>query len=279
MSNVAATTLCGALILLTSAELRTNAAQQPAFDVVSVKPNVSGDERSASYVQPGGRYTASNVTLRMLIKTAYQVHDDQIVGGPDWMETARFDVNGKAADTTPTAMAFIDLARLMLRRALEDRFNLTLVRDRREIPVYGLVVARSDGRLGSQLSRSDPRTCDGPWVSVPIAAGSPEPNPPSPCDSGFARSGHLGARAVEFSTLVKRLSTWADRLVVDQTGLSGRFDWDLQWTQAALSTAVADVPGVSLATAIHEQLGLKLESRRAPIDVLVIGSVERPMPD
>ena len=128
MSNVAATTLCGALILLTSAELRTNAAQQPAFDVVSVKPNVSGDERSASYVQPGGRYTASNVTLRMLIKTAYQVHDDQIVGGPDWMETARFDVNGKAADTTPTAMAFIDLARLMLRRALEDRFNLTLVR-------------------------------------------------------------------------------------------------------------------------------------------------------
>jgi uncharacterized protein (TIGR03435 family) len=279
MSIVAATTLCGAAILLTSAELSTNAAQQPAFDVVSVKPNVSGDERSASYVQPGGRYTASNATVRMLIKTAYGVHDDQIVGGPEWIDTARFDLTAKAADTTPSATAFRDLARLMLRRALEDRFNLALARDRREIPVYALVISRSDGRLGSQLVRSDSRTCDGPWTSVPIAPGLPEPNPASPCNSGFSRSGHVAARAVEFSTLVTQISGWADRLVVDRTGLSGRFDWDLQWTQAALSTAATDSPGVSLATAIQEQLGLKFESRREPTDVLVVARVERPMPD
>lgn len=285
MSNVAATAkvpataLCSALICLTSAELSTNAAQQPSFDVVSVKPNVSGDERSASYVQPGGRYTASNATVRMLIKTAYGVHDDQIVGGPEWIDTARFDLTAKAADTTPSATAFRDLARLMLRRALEDRFNLALARDRREIPVYALVISRSDGRLGSQLVRSDSRTCDGPWTSVPIAPGLPEPNPASPCNSGFSRSGHVAARAVEFSTLVTQISGWADRLVVDRTGLSGRFDWDLQWTQAALSTAATDSPGVSLATAIQEQLGLKFESRREPTDVLVVARVERLMPD
>jgi uncharacterized protein DUF3738 len=121
----------------------------------------------------------------MLIKTAYGVHDDQIVGGPEWIDTARFDLTAKAADTTPSATAFRDQARLMLRRALEDRFNLALVRDRREIPVYALVISKSDGRLGSQLVRSG----------------------------------------------------WADRLVVDRTRLSGRFDWDLQWTQAALSAA------------------------------------------
>jgi len=267
------------LVLIGAAALAPIAAQEPAFDVVSVKPNVSGDERSASYVQPGGRYTASNATVRMLIKTAYGVHDDQIVGGPDWIDTARFDVTAKAADATPTASAFRDMARLMLRRALEDRFKLALVRERREIPVYGLTVARSDGRLGPQLIRSDLRACDGPWTSVPITPGLPEPNPPSPCNSGFSRSGHVAARAVDFSTLVTQVSGWADRLVVDRTGLSGQFDWDLQWTPAALSTAPADSSGVTLATAIQEQLGLKFESRRAPIDVLVVARVERPMPD
>ena len=274
MTTTAAAALCLAMSAVTTA-----IAQSQAFDVVSVKPNVSGDERSASYVQPGGRYTASNATVRMLIKTAYGVHDDQIVGGPDWIGTARFDVTAKAADTTPSASAFRDMARLMLRRALEDRFQLALVHERREIPVYGLAVARSDSRLGPQLIRSDSRSCEGPWTSVPIAPGLPEPNPPSPCNSGFSRAGHLAARAVEFSTLVTQISGWADRVVVDRTGLSGRFDWDLQWTQSALSTSPTDSPGVSLATAIQEQLGLKFESRRAPIDVLVVARVERPMPD
>jgi uncharacterized protein (TIGR03435 family) len=274
MTTAAAAARCVAIIAVTTA-----IAQGQAFDVVSVKPNVSGDERSASYVQPGGRYTASNATVRMLIKTAYGVHDDQIVGGPDWIETARFDVTAKAADTTPAASAFRDTARLMLRRALEERFQLALVRERREIPVYGLAVARSDSRLGPQLIRSDSRSCEGPWTSVPIAPGLPEPNPPSPCNSGFSRAGHLAARAVEFSTLVTQISGWADRVVVDRTGLSGRFDWDVQWTQSALSTSPTDPPGVSLATAIQEQLGLKFESRRAPLDVLVVARVERPMPD
>src|SRR6266545_951517 len=108
MSPVTAAALCGALIVVAGAERRTTAAQEPAFDVVSVKPNVSGDARSASYVQPGGRYTASNATVRMLIKTAYSVHDDQIVGGPEWIDTARFDVTAKAAETSASATAFRD---------------------------------------------------------------------------------------------------------------------------------------------------------------------------
>ena len=250
----------------------------PAFDVVSVKPNVSGDDRSSSYVQPGGRYSAENMTLRMLIKTAYGVHDDQIAGGPGWIETERFDIVAKA-EGYASAATFRDQARVMLRKALADRFRLTLVPERREIPVYGLVIARSDGRLGPQLVRADMERCQGPFTSVPAAPGAPEPSQPMPCDSSFFRPGHVGSRAVELSTLVAHLSRFADRLVVDRTGLAGRFDSDLQWSQEALTVTSTSVSGVTLATALQEQLGLKLESQRTIVDVLVVARVERPAAD
>jgi uncharacterized protein (TIGR03435 family) len=250
----------------------------PAFDVVSVRPNVSGDEKTASYVQPGGRYTAENMTLRMLMKTAYGVHDDQIAGGPGWIETERFDIVARA-EGYAAAATFRDQARVMLRKVLADRFRLTLVPERREIPVYGLVFARSDGRLGPQLVRADMARCQGPSTSVPAAPGAPEPSQPMPCDSLFFQPGHVGSRAVEFSTLVTYLSRFTDRLVVDRTGLAGKFDADLQWSPEALTVTSTSASGISLATALQEQLGLKLDSQRAVVDVLVITRVERPAAD
>jgi uncharacterized protein (TIGR03435 family) len=259
--------------------LSAQTTETPAFEVVSVKPNDSGSDRSSSMVMPGGRYNATNATLRMMIRTAYQVHDDQIVGGPDWISTERFDLMGKAAGNPPV-QGFIAPARLMLRAALAERFKLTLRNEQREIPVYALVSARADGRTGPQLMQTDMRSCEGPPRAVPVVAGAAETSELLPCDSSFARPLHLSGRGRDFSTLVNQVyMAAADRVVVDRTGLTGRFDWDLQWTLEPLTAAGAPAAGISLFTALQEQLGLRLESARGPVDVLVIVRAERPGPD
>jgi uncharacterized protein (TIGR03435 family) len=255
-----------------------HAQDNQAFEVVSVKPSNSGNDQTASLVQPGGRYTAVNVTLRMLVKTAYGVHDDQVVGGPEWINAERFDIAAKAEGNPPTSV-FRDQARLMLRRALADRFKLVLRSERREIPIYALVLARDDGRLGPQLTGSDASLCAGPPKAVATAPGAPEPNPPMPCGAGFARPAHMAARGMEFSTLATSISSWADRVVVDRTGLTGKFDWDLQWAQEPLTPDTTRAPGLSLFTALQEQLGLRLDSQRGLVDVFVVAAAERPRPD
>ena len=247
----------------------------PAFEVATIRQNVSGAEATASYVQPGGRYTATNVTLRMLMKTAYQVHDTQIVDGPGWIDVDRFDVSAKAAES-PTAQAFIERARLMLRPLLADRFKLVLRNERREIPIYGLVLTRRDDEFGPQFARTDARGCDGAEKAMPPAGGAAEPGQPLPCNMSFQRPAHAGARGAEISTLVTHLRNGADRVVVDRTGLTGRFDWDLQWMPDPLA---ADVAGASLFTAVREQLGFRLEAQRGLVDVLVVASVDRPTPN
>ena len=249
----------------------------PTFEVVSVKPNISGSEATASYVMPGGRYNATNVTVRMLMKTAYQIHETQIVDAPGWIDVDRFDVSAKAADAPATTAAFIEPARLMLRPMLADRFKLVVRDERREIPVYALVLGRRDGEFGAQFRRTDPESCKGPDQAVQPAPGAAEPGQPLPCNMSFLRPPHVGGRGAEISTLITQLRNGADRVVVDRTGLTGRFDWDLQWTLEPLGPAAA--AGVSLFTAVREQLGLRLDAERAVVNVLVVQRVERPTPD
>jgi uncharacterized protein (TIGR03435 family) len=255
-------------------------AQSPdtgAFEVVSVKPNASGDERTSSIVMPGARYTATNVTLRMLIKTAYQVHDDQIVGGPGWVNTDRFDLTARG-EGNPSTTAFITQARLMLRPALADRFNLVMRRETRVIPVYALQQVRSDRGLGPQLRESP--NCSGPATPLPAAPDALEPIPDFPCGTGFSRGGHLGARGSEFSVLVRQIGTWTDRVLIDRTALIGRYDWDMQWTPELLTPDISVAPNrLPLETALRDQLGFKLEPGRDSVEVLVIDHAERPRPD
>jgi len=259
--------------------LAAQTTDTPAFDVVSVKRNVSGDQASSSIVQPGGRYSATNMTLRMLVKTAYGVHDDQIAGAPNWMSEERYDIVAKAGTDRPTSL-FRDEARVMLRAALTDRFRLELHRERREIAVYALVLAARDSSLGPQLRRANADDCDRPARPFSGAAVAPESIADHPCGSGFARAGHLAARAMDFSVLATRLGAWTDRVLVDRTGLSGAFDWDLQWTPDALTPdATISATSLPLVTALREQLGLRLEARREPAEVLVIDRVARPVPD
>jgi uncharacterized protein (TIGR03435 family) len=263
-----------------------------AFDVATIKPHKPGDHASSSFVQPGGRYTATNVTLRMLMRTAYEAHEDQVIGGPNWTSSERFDIVGKAEGNRPTT-TFRDQARLMLRQLLADRFKLALHHEIRDISIYALVIARRDGKLGPQLRPSNAADCTATKAPNPSASTAPNPDTPGfiqfdslPCRAGFSREGHVAARTIIFSAFVTGLSNWTDRLVFDHTGLAGTFDWDLQWMPESLApdlpNAVNDRPsdaGISLFTAVKEQLGLKLEPTKGPVDVLVIDHVEQPTPD
>ncbi len=262
------------------------------FEVASVRENTSGDGKMMFGIQPGGRFTTVNVPLWDLIRQAYGLQRSQLVGGPDWMETARFDIVAKADG---------DIARgagpggppgplnFMMQDLLEDRFKLRAHRETRELPIYVLVLDRTDGKLGPGLRTS---TIDCGAMRGRGGRGGAALGPPAPgerqCGMRIA-PGQLIGGAMPLSQLTLPLSQFAQRMVVDRTGLTGNFDIDLKWTPDALPQGPPppgapplpsiDSNGPSLFTAVQEQLGLKLESERAPVEVLVIDHVERPTPD
>jgi uncharacterized protein (TIGR03435 family) len=263
-------------------------ARGPQFDVASVKPNKSGGVPPSSTVRPGGLYVANNVTLRTLIQSAFGVRDEQIVGGPDWVSVDRFDVTGKV-DGNPPPDVFREQMRPMLARLLYDRFALRTHSDQRELPIYALVLARDDARLGPELKRADSE-----WADVAARGAPAAPSPigqKTACGGGFNRLEEMLARAVPFARLATGLSGWVDRIVVDETKLNGAYDWHVKWDPDATPRLLTDAgpgrasdnpidqQGVSLFTAVREQLGLELKPKRAPIEVVVIDSVQMPSPD
>ena len=265
---------------------------RPAFEVASVRPNTSGDGMIRLGIQPGGRFTATNVPLRVLIRNAYQVQDFQIVDAPDWIRSERFDIVAKAeADVPPGPIGGPPgPMQLMLQSLLAERFKLVLHTEQRELPIYALVLARSDGRLGSQLRAS---TVDCVEV-IKAARGRGAPPPPltpgeRPMCGMRIGPGQLGGGGIPLDAFSGLLSQFVQRVVVDRTGLAGSFDIDLSWTPDQLPQGgpppgapplpPIDPNGPSIFTAVQEQLGLKLESTRGQVDVLVIDSVARPTPD
>ena len=267
------------IITLASASLLAHAPAAPSFDVASVKPNHSVETQTVSITQPGGRYTASNMTLRALIKTAYGMHDDQLTGGPDWIDKDRFDIAAKAEGFTGAA-EFRDTARLMLRPLLADRFGLVLRRERRELPVYALVRVSPDA-LGPQMQRSDPATCGQEKKAMEPAAGTTEEAVELICGAEVYYPGHLVARAMPLSIFVRNLSRWTDHLVIDASGLGGKFDWDLQWTPETPLTSDGPivVAGASLFGALRAQSGFRLDRQRAVVDMFFVEKADRPGPD
>jgi uncharacterized protein (TIGR03435 family) len=271
-------------------------AQQPvspnlAFEVASVKPNNSGENFISFRNQPGGRFTASNAPLRELIRFAYQLQNFQIVGAPDWASSQRFDIVAKAeGDIQPTAPGTPGPIQIMMRNLLVERFGLKARSETREMPRYDLVLARSDGRLGAQLTKS---TTDCQAIFAAARRGGGPPAPPAPgerpqCGMRIG-PGVLSGGAFPLSQLATALSPMVQRVIIDRTGLTGLFDIELKWTpdqfpQGAPPPGAPALPpidpnGPSIFTALQEQLGLKLEATRGPVDVLVIDSVSQPTPD
>jgi uncharacterized protein (TIGR03435 family) len=252
-------------------------AANPVFDVVSIKPNTSGDTRVTNRVQPGGRYIATNITLRQLIRDAYRIQEFQIVGGPGWMNSDRFDIVAKA-EGNPS----VGQMALMRQAVLTDRFNVVTHTEKREMPVYALVVKQA-GTLGPKLRPSSESCGDPSRPATQLQSGQ------IPCGiSGGA--GRLSTRGTPMTEFAHFLSFNSDRAVLDRTGLTGPFELALEWTpdplQAPRVTGGDERAGASdldslppLFTAVQEQLGLKLESARGPVDVIVIEHAERPTPD
>jgi uncharacterized protein (TIGR03435 family) len=256
--------------------------QAPSFEVASIKVNTIGNEQSVPQnPQPGGRVTLTNRTLRFLVQFAYSsfespLHDLQLAGGPDWVDRDRFDITAKMPGTPTPGIETANLARVMLRSLLAERFQLKVRTEERELPVYALVLARPDGRLGPGL-RSRPDSCDG----VVRARGPEFKEPDLKGDArlcGLLRGGRgsLNYRGVSISSLLRGSALGGvDRIVVDQTRLPGLFDIDLTW--AVDASASADAP--SIFTAVQEQLGLRLQPASARMQVFVIDDAQRPSPD
>jgi uncharacterized protein (TIGR03435 family) len=259
-----------------------------AFEVASVKPNQSGELGIRMQIPGNDRFTATNVPVRELIRMAYDTQDVRIVGGPDWIRSERFDIVAKAEQPFPAwgptgpPMPLL----LMLRSLLADRFGLVIHHETRELPVYALVMAREDRKFGPDLAASK-LDCASPARAGPPPG--PPANPAEPTCGMRIVPGQMVIGGTPISVFASVLSQFVQRVIVDRTQLAGPLDIRLSWTpdripQGAPPPGAPPLPpvdpnGPSLFAALQEQLGLKLDSTRAPLEVLVIDRVERPTPD
>jgi uncharacterized protein (TIGR03435 family) len=283
-------------------------AQSRSFEVASIKPsnpNPASPAEAVPMVLPSlGRLTAMNSTLRMLLIAAYQKQPFQIVGGTPWWNSDKFDINAKAADSAPTTDQLLE----MLQTLLADRFKLKVHTETREVPIYALVVSRSDGKTGAKLK---PSSDDCPDFKVQqqkqleaiakggiagLVASAPKPGEAAPCAFSplpQTTPGAIGMKASgqSISTLALLLTQLMGRPVVDKTGLNGLYDFELTIDLRTLLNLYQDLginvgplpptlpEGPSMMTLLQEDLGLKLDSQRGPGEVLVVDSAERPTPD
>ncbi len=220
---------------------------RPTIEVASVKP--SGlDDRLMYRLQPGGRYLATGLTLKMLIANAYSVPDFLISGGPSWRDSDKYNIEAKVGSPLPPWPDSNKQLGLMLQSLLEDRFKLAEHREIREEPVYELVLAKGGAKL--KLAGAD----ESPGFEMAI--------------------GRIHSMAVPLEYLATNLGYLLGRQVIDKTGLAGKYSYNVTYTPD--DAPLDDAKGPSIFTAVQEQLGLKLESTKGRVEVLVIDHVEKP---
>jgi uncharacterized protein (TIGR03435 family) len=261
-------------------------SRPPAFEVASVKPNTSVSDGGQWGIMPPtpGRMRIVNTPLLFVLHYAFQLRAHQLIGAPEWIESASFDITGTYPSEPPRTE---DDLRAMMRTLLADRFGLKTHGERREMPIYALVMARKEGLLGPQLVRST-IDCE-QWNAEKrprLGAGSPSPVAPGgkrPVCQMLTTRRFITAGTQTMQQLAEVLQPITGRPIVDRTGLTGTFDFDLQWTSGPVASAPGRSPlpddGPSIFVALQEQLGLRLEPGRAPFDVVVVDAVRRPTPD
>jgi bla regulator protein BlaR1 len=258
------------------------ASKIPAFEVASIKPDKSGTDMTMLRTTPVG-FSASNIALKVLIQQAYGIEDNQIVGAPSWLGSARYDIEAKVSSSDTDALHNLssDQRRLMLQPLLADRFQLKVHTEVRDLPVLTLVIAKG----GPKLHEAKPGdTYPNGLKDFNGQGGGP--------GMMLMRPGQLTGQGLPLSSLARVLTQQLGSTVQDKTGLTGKYDLTLQWTpdrngsampgapepglQGPGSGGSTDASGPSIFSAIQEQLGLKLESQKGPVEVLVIDHVETP---
>jgi uncharacterized protein (TIGR03435 family) len=285
----------------TPATSQSSEGPPPSFEVASVKANKTVNGPMMMRTLPSS-FNVTNLPLRLLITQAYRLRPYQLQGGPSWLDSERFDIVAKPPDG-----ANPDQLMPMLQSLLAERFKLVTHKDTKEAPIYALVIARSDGKLGPKLS---PTTDDCEAVLAERRAAArargPGPAPFTPtspterpiCTMSMNASPSNGIVIMHYrgggqtiANLARQIESVAGRPVVDRTGLTGLYDYDLEYSlqrplttapaaaasgQATVAAPIDDGPTVFDAV---QQLGLKLESTRGPVEYLVIDRVEKPIDD
>ncbi len=227
------------------------------FEVASIKPSAPGGRGVRLQMAPGGRLDASNVTVKILIQQAYGVKDFQISGGPGWINSDRYDLVAKADSDIGRHEELMPL----MQKLLADRFQLTIHRDTKELPIYALVVGKNGPKLKESAS-------DNPGPQIRMGRGL------------------IDGRGMGLDMLASQLSNPLGRTVLDRTGLKGQYDIKLEWTpedgpghgpgDGPEAAPPPDTTGPSIFTALQEQLGLKLETQKGPVEIIVIDRIEKP---
>jgi uncharacterized protein (TIGR03435 family) len=278
---VTSAVVLGVLILAGSLVPRWIAfAQQTpgaSFEVASVKPNTSGDLPYSVRIVPGGRLRGINASLRSLITAAWAIPDSRLSGGPAWVDSARFDIEAKGQldPGKPTE----DQISQMLQTLLADRFQLKLRTETKEMPVYALLIAKNGPKLEPPVGKG----CFDPHAGVPPPTTGPGEPPVRPCGGFNMLPGQMFGAKVPMWRFAMNLSRFLGRPVVNKTGLDGPYDITLRWNpnETQSSPALAEPPppdalAPSIFTAVQEQLGLRIESQRGPVEFFVIDHAEKP---
>ncbi len=257
-----------------ASQAQSGAAFASAFEIASITPNKNGEPMAGFKIKgrpahaimwKPDRFMATNFSLPMLLQRVYDVQAEQILGGPAWFNSENFDVDAHVDKSVADDLGKLtpDQSKLERQRMLQvlfgDRFKLTLHHETRELPVYVLVIPTNGPKI--QPSK--------PGDTYPNGLKRPDDGQPQGPGLWWPEEGKLIGQGVSVSSLVRSLSQkLGGRIVVDKTGLTGDYDFTLQWTREENQAA--------LLTAIQEQLGLKLETQKLPIDVLVIDHAEMP---
>jgi uncharacterized protein (TIGR03435 family) len=231
-----------------------NASAGAAFEVASIKPsdpNASGSQSNSD----GRLVSMRNWTTHRLLQRAFDVQSYQVTGGPNWLDSLGFDINAKVSESEPVLRGKEGLQRvqMMLQALLRERFQLESHKETRTLPVYHLTASKSGVKLTASAS----------------AEGS----------SMNSKNGHLTAEGISVAQLAAFLSRTMERPVLDATGIPGRFDFALSWSPQEVAAKAPDgneSAGPSIFTALQEQLGLKLESGKGPVEIIVVDHAEKP---
>lgn len=261
---IAAPVVVGALTLRPQSG-QSAAAPRQRFEVASIK-RTPNDPPGNRFSPTPGRFYAEHVSVRFLIWYAHDIEDFRIIGGPSWIDSEKYDLDARAPGAT-----LQQVRGPLLRQLLEDRFRLVAHRETREIPAFVLTTARG----GPQLRMAADGACQPRVPGAPLAPGQ---RPADFC--GFLGMGgnDLRGTAIEMKDLAGILSMHLRRLVIDETGVTGKFNVALKWTPDDTVAGAPPPDGAppSFFTAIQEQLGLRLEAAQRPGEVLVIDRVARP---